>query len=165
MGNEVRISGAIASHLSVAFHQNEIPAVREIAIENDLDRDLTDIEVRIEAEPAFASPTVIRIDRLAIGSSMHISPVDLKLDARYLRQLTEGLRGTLSIAVGEGGGTVLAQSAVDIALLPPSQWGGANAAPELLAAFVRPNDPAIDVILHDAAAKLAAAGEAPAIDG
>ncbi|MDR3474074.1 MAG: DUF3320 domain-containing protein [Devosia sp.] len=164
MGSEVRVSGAIAGHLSVAFHQNEIPPIREITIENDLDRDLADIEVRIEAEPAFATPTIIRVDRLAAGSSIHISPVDLKLDSRYLRQLTEGMRGTLSIAVGQGS-DVLARNAVDIALLPPSQWGGTGAAPELLAAFVRPNDPAIDVILHDAAAKLAAAGKAPAIDG
>ena len=82
----------------------------------------------------------------------------LSLDAGFLRSIAEGLRGSLAFTVASGG-TVLAEHAVAVELLPPSHWGGSGAAPELLAAFVRPNDPAIDVVLRDAAAKLAAAGK------
>ena len=49
--------------------------------------------------------------------------------------------------------------------MPPSHWGGVNSAPELLAAFVRPTDPSIDVILREASDKLAAAGRDEAMDG
>ena len=60
---------------------------------------------------------------------------------------------------------MLAEQAVEINLLPPSHWGGVNSAPELLAAFVRPTDPSVDVILREASDKLAAAGRDEAMDG
>jgi hypothetical protein len=59
----------------------------------------------------------------------------------------------------------LAEHTVEINLLPPSHWGGVNSAPELLAAFVRPTDPSVDVILREASGKLAAAGRDEAMDG
>ena len=59
----------------------------------------------------------------------------------------------------------MAEKQGEINLLPPSHWGGSIAAPELLAAFVRPNDPSVDVILREAADKLAKAGRDPALDG
>jgi hypothetical protein len=42
---------------------------------------------------------------------------------------------------------------------------GANSAPELLASFVRPTNPSVDVILREASSKLAAAGRNEAMDG
>lgn len=42
---------------------------------------------------------------------------------------------------------------------------GVNSAPELLAAFVKPTDPSVDVILREASDKLAAAGRDGAMDG
>lgn len=60
---------------------------------------------------------------------------------------------------------MLGDHAVEVNLLPPSHWGGVNSAPELLAAFVRPTDPSIDVILREASNKLASAGRDEALDG
>jgi DNA polymerase III epsilon subunit-like protein len=59
-------------------------------------------------------------------------------------------RGAANCVRVEAAGTVLAEQTVEINLLPPSHWGGVNSAPELLAAFVRPTDPCIDVILREA---------------
>ena len=73
-------------------------------------------------------------------------------------------RGELRIRVDAAGET-LAERTADINLLPPSHWGGVNSAPELLAAFVRPTDPSVDVILREASGKLAAAGRSDAMDG
>ena len=50
-------------------------------------------------------------------------------------------------------------------LLSPSEWTGLAAAPELVAAFVRPNDPTVEAVLRNAAEKLRAAGRDPALDG
>jgi len=158
------ISGTFADHISIAFYQNEIAAISEIKVDNSLDRDLVDVELLIETEPAFAEPLLVRIDRIAAGSSRHIAPIDLKLDAAFLRQLTEGLRASFVVTASEGG-AVLWRLVVGTQIYPPSHWGGTGAAPELLAAFVRPNDPVIDTILHQAATKLAEAGMLAAIDG
>jgi hypothetical protein len=66
---------------------------------------------------------LIRLDRLATHSSRHISPVDIKLDAGYLRQLREGLRGSLTVTARQGE-TVLAEQQFPLDVYPPSHWGG-----------------------------------------
>ncbi|BAS00914.1 DNA helicase related protein [Blastochloris viridis] len=125
---------------------------------------MSDVEVAIASEPAFAKPLTIRIDAIAAGTTHHLRTPDLALDAGFLRNVTETIRGSVTITATSGGATLAGQT-FPIELLPPSHWGGSAAAPELLAAFVRPNDPAVDVVLHDAAARLAVAGRGNEIAG
>lgn len=154
----------MVEHVSVAFHQNAIPIVQEIAVSNATDVDLTEIEVRVATEPAFAIPAVLRIDRLAAGATHYIRTPDIRLDAAFLRKLTEGLRGEfrLSTSIGSDAQNELT---VPVRLQPPNHWGGSVACPELVAAFVRPNDPTIDVLLHDTSRRLTDAGKSGALDG
>ncbi|MCC6917764.1 MAG: DUF3320 domain-containing protein [Alphaproteobacteria bacterium] len=163
-GPTVSLHCAAASHLSVAFQQNAVPVIHEIRIDNPTDRDLGEIVLTIGAEPAFAPVKTIRIDQIGAGSSHHIRVPDVPLDAAFLRRLTEGLEGELRLLLTSSGSDI-ASTVVKLRLLPPSQWGGLLSAPELTAAFVRPNDPAIDTVLHDAGSRLATAGRSSAIDG
>lgn len=158
------IRGAIAGHLSAAFHQNAVPLIHEIVLHNGGAAAVSDVEVAIASEPAFAKPLTIRIDAIAAGTTHHLRTPDLALDAGFLRNVTETIRGSVTITATSGGATLAGQT-FPIELLPPSHWGGSAAAPELLAAFVRPNDPAVDVVLHDAAARLAVAGRGNEIAG
>lgn len=160
----VKITCANADNVNVAFYQNAVPIIRDLAVENTLGRDLTEISVHLTAEPAFLTPGVWRIERIADQTTHHIRSLDLKLDPAFLGGINSSRRGELRIQV-EAAGTVLAEQTVEINLLPPSHWGGVNSAPELLAAFVRPTDPSVDVILREAADKLAAAGRDEAMDG
>src|SRR6202790_5664147 len=105
-----------------------------------------------------------RIDELADGKSIPVLNPDVQLDAGYLNKLTEAVRGSLQLTLREAE-TDIARESFEIRLLPPSQWSGTDPAPELLAAFVRPNDPAIDQMLRVAATKLEAAGRSTALDG
>jgi hypothetical protein len=120
--------------------------------------------VHLTAEPPFLTPGVWRIERIANQTIHHIRSLDLKLDPSFLAGINASRRGELRIQV-QAAGTVLAEHAVEINLLPPSHWGGVNSAPELIAAFVRPNDPSIDVILREASDKLAAASRDEAMNG
>ena len=88
----------------------------------------------------------------------------MKLDPAFLAGVNASRRGELRIRV-EAAGDSIAECALDINLLPPSHWGGIHSAPELLAAFVRPTDPSVDVVLREASGKLAAAGRGDAMDG
>jgi hypothetical protein len=160
----VDISCSIAEYVSIAFHQNEIPIVHELAIQNKSGRDLVDVSAHLVSEPFFLVPSVWRIERIADSATHHNRRPDPRLDTGLLLKLGEGVRADVTISVEEGG-EELARRQATIRLLPPSHWGGTGAAPELLAAFIRPNDPAVDVILHEAAGKLAAAGRENAIDG
>jgi very-short-patch-repair endonuclease len=160
----LRIACTAADNVNVAFYQNAVPIIRDLAVENALGRDLSEISVHLSAEPPFLTPGVWRIERIADKTVHHIRSLDLKLDPAFLAGINASRRGELCIQV-EAGGIVLAELAVEINLLPPSHWGGVNTAPELLAAFVRPTDPSIDVILREASDKLAAAGRDEAMDG
>jgi very-short-patch-repair endonuclease len=160
----IKIVCSATENVNVAFYQNAVPIIRDLAVENTSGQDLSDIAVHLTAEPAFLSPGVWRIERIADQATHRIRSLDLKLDSAFLSGLNASRRAELRIRV-EVAGEVLAEQAVEINLLPPSHWGGVNAAPELLAAFVRPTDPSVDVILREASDKLAAAGRDVAIDG
>src|ERR1700722_11147626 len=153
-----------ADNVNVAFYQNAVPIIRELAVENALGRDLSEISVHLSAEPPFLTPGVWRIERISDQAVHHIRSLDVKLDPAFLAGINASRRGELRIRV-EASGNLLVEQAVEINLLPPSHWGGVNSAPELLAAFVRPTDPSVDVILREASDKLTAAGRDEAMDG
>jgi very-short-patch-repair endonuclease len=164
LSGELKISCAAADNVNVAFYQNAVPIIRELALENGLGRELSDIHVHLTSEPPFLSPGVWRIERIADQATHHIRSLDLKLDPAFLAGINASRRGELRIHI-EAAGTAIAEQTVEINLLPPSHWGGVNSAPELLAAFVRPTDPSVDVILREASGKLSAAGRDEAMDG
>jgi Protein of unknown function (DUF4011)/REase_MTES_1575/AAA domain/Protein of unknown function (DUF3320) len=160
----LKITCNAADNVNVAFYQNAVPIIRDLAIENTLGHNISDISVHLTAEPPFLNPGIWRIECIADQAVHHIRSLDLKLDPAFLAGINASRRGELRIQI-EAAGAVLAEQAIEINLLPPSHWGGVNSAPELLAAFVRPTDPSVDVILREASDKLAAAGRDEAMDG
>lgn len=163
-GCGLKVSYSISENVNLAFYQNAVPFLHELMLTNESGKELAGVTIKLTAEPPVLTPRIWRVDWIASGCSHHIHPLDPKLDPMVLGGLTAARRAELRILV-EAGGAAVADEKVEINLLPPSQWGGMSAAPELLAAFVRPNDPNVDVILREAAEKLAQAGRDPAIDG
>ncbi|WP_407176383.1 DUF3320 domain-containing protein [Bradyrhizobium sp. STM 3562] len=160
----MKITCAATDNVNVAYYQNAVPIVRELAIENDGDGEISDISVHLASEPAFVTPGVWRIQSIAKGATHHIRSLDLKLDPGFLAAINASRRAELRIRA-EIKGQTAAEQVIEVNLLPPSHWGGATSAPELLAAFVRPTDPTVDVILREASGKLAVAGRDDAMDG
>jgi very-short-patch-repair endonuclease len=150
--------------VSAAFHQNSVPVVQELSLTNGTGSDIADLEIIINTEPAFIAPCTIRADRIAAGVTQHFPVPNVKLDAPFLRRLTEGLTAEFVVTVKAGGNEVETLR-TSTRLHAPSHWGGSGAAPELVAAFVRPNDPVIDAILHDASLRLTRAGKDGALSG
>ena len=80
----VRIGCNAADNVNVAFYQNAVPIIRDLAVKNVLGRDLTEISVHLTAEPPFLTPGVWRIERIADKAVHHIRSLDLKLDPAFL---------------------------------------------------------------------------------
>lgn len=160
----ISLDCSIARHVNAAFQQNSIPVIGEIGLTNESESEITDIELRITTVPGFTAPLVIRLDRIAAGTTHHVKAPDIRLDADYLRRLTEGVLGEFALEV-RSSATEPETTRVPVRLHPPTHWGGSQACPELIAAFVRPNDPVIDVLLRDASRRLAASGRSSALDG
>lgn len=160
----IRLSAAIAEKIGFASHQNAVPILRDLEIHNEGTEDYADLALTLSANPPFLSPRSWRLDRLAAGTSLHVTDRDIALDAGLLGDLSESLSGTVSLRLEAGGGE-LASVHHPVELLARNQWGGVAGMAELLPAFVMPNDPAVDRILKAASDVLRRAGRKDQIDG
>lgn len=134
--------------LNYAFQQNAIPVVKELRFQNDgVAR--KDLVIRISTEPAFAAPAEIRVQSVEANGEFQVSPLDLKLSPGFLAELNEKVAGWLKVEVVEGD-TVLCARTEAVSLLARNEWCGLVSLPEILAAFILPNDPAVMPILSRA---------------
>lgn len=134
--------------ITYAFQQNAIPVVKELRFQNDgVARQ--DLVIRVTIEPAFAAPVEIRVQAIEAKGEFRVSPLDLKLSPGFLAELHEKVAGWLKVEVLEGD-TVLCARTEPVSLLARNEWCGLVSLPEILAAFILPNDPAVMPILSRA---------------
>ncbi len=142
-----RLSLIYDRSINYAFQQNSIPVVKELRLQNNgVAR--KDLILRLTTEPAFAPPVEVRLQALEAGGEFRISPpqLDLKLSHDYLESLKEKVSGWLKVEMVEG--AEITRSVTEpIDLLARNEWCGLVSLPEILAAFVLPNDPAVGTIL------------------
>lgn len=156
-----------AAKLNLADFQNAVPALHDLAIANETDSMLGNLTIRLVSEPAFIKPRTWSLDSIRAGETYHLSELDVQLDGALLSRLTEAEPATLTFTLSndEHPDKVLARHECQIELLARNQWGGIGQLPEMVAAFVQPNAPAIDRLLKGAAQALEATGKSGAING
>ncbi|MBT7454586.1 MAG: hypothetical protein HN796_11915, partial [Gemmatimonadetes bacterium] len=137
------------SRINFASQQNDVPVVKSLKVENETDESLQDVEVRITGEPNFCEPWSTRIATVPAGGIYSVPAVDLQLSGRYLGGLSERIRGALSIQAVVAGEECF-RSVEPVELLARDEWAGQASLPELLAAFVLPNNPNVAVVLREA---------------
>jgi very-short-patch-repair endonuclease len=135
--------------INYAFQQNAIPVVKELSIRNDA-TPRQNLLVRIVTEPVFAEPIEIRLQSIEAGAEFRVAPLELKLSHDFLAGLNEKVAGWLKIEVTENGGAVWSRTEA-LSLLARNEWCGLVSLPEILAAFILPNDPAVMAVLNRAA--------------
>ena len=162
-----RIDVELIAKLNLADFQNAVPMLRELSIVNDADEALESLELGIESIPAFLQAKVWQVEALGAGQRYRIGDVDVRLDAALLTRLTEAETATVSFVLRRRGDSAgeLARLECCVQLLPRNQWGGLSQFPDMVAAFVQPNDPAVDRLLKQASEVLRRNGRNPALDG
>lgn len=164
---EVLLRFAVVAKLNLADFQNDVPALRELSVVNDTAVAIEHLTLTLSSEPPFLKPRTWHLDAVAPGETYHVTDLDVKLDGALLSRLTEAEIATLrfDLRTHDDADTVVAQHEQVVELLARNQWGGIGQLPELVAAFVQPNDPAVDRLLKEAAVALQASGKSGAIDG
>lgn len=164
---EIRLKVAVVEKLNLADFQNAVPALHELAIVNETLTPISELTITITSEPAFLKPRTWSMDTVGAGETFHIADLDVQLDGALLSRLTEAEPATLHFELRSRNEseTVIAQHDRVVELLARNQWGGIGYAPEMVAAFVQPNDPAVDHVLKAAAQALQASGKSGSIDG
>lgn len=163
----IRLSNA--GKLNLADFQNSVPLLLELTVVNDSERELSDLQVCLQSYPPFLKPKTWSIAACDPKSHYAIKDCDVLLDGVLLGKLTEAETSTITFLLVEKAGTpgeqVLATEVRKVELLPRNQWGGLSHLPDLVAAFVQPNELAIDRLLKQTAQVLREAGKNPALDG
>lgn len=131
--------------INYAFQQNAIPVVKELRFQND-DVLRKDLIIRVTTEPAFAASLELRLQSLQPSGEHRVAPIDLRLTHDFLAELNEKISGWLKVEVVESE-TIICSRTEPISLLARNEWCGLVSLPEILAAFVLPNDPAVMTIL------------------
>ena len=166
----IRVEVEVIAKLNLADFQNAVPALQALAVVNDTPAPLQGLTLHLTSEPAFVKPRTWHLDAVAAGKTYDLRDLDVQLDGALLSRLTEAEPAVLHFALHqrlrtESVDTVLASCDYTVELLARNQWGGLGDLPEMVAAFVQPNDPAIDKVLKSAALVLEAAGKPGAMDG
>ena len=166
---KLKIDVTLIAKLNLADFQNAVPLIRDLSLINETDQTHEQVELVLVSDPPFLKPRRWRIDALAAHSRYPIRDLDLSLDGGMLARLTEAETATVSLALrgvgAEASGPDLARHDSYLELLPRNQWGGISHLPDLVAAFVQPNDPAVDRLLKRTAEVLRQHGRNPALDG
>ena len=162
--DEFEIIAALAEQVNFACHQNAVPLIRELTVRNNTGAELENCELRMSVSPNFVSDKTWPFTRIGARNEHHITDRDVSLNGQYLLNLSEAMKGqvTLTIVSGE---QILLTKTHSVEVLARNEWGGFANMPELLASFSMPNDPAVDKIIGMAADALRKAGKDGAIDG
>ena len=152
------------ARINFASQQNDVPVVKVLHVENLTDEAIHNVQVSISAEPDFCQAWRTYITTVPARGTFSIPAVDVQLSGSYLESLTEGVRGHLSISASVEEEERF-HSVEPVELLARNEWAGQSSLPEILAAFVLPNNPVIAHILRDAADLLGNWTEDPSLSG
>jgi very-short-patch-repair endonuclease len=159
----IEIRAAVQSKIGFASHQNAVPLIVDLQIENATDVPVGPAILTLTANPSFIAPRTWQFDRLAPGSLLRVNDRAVSFDAGMLDKLNEALRAELLLSL-TADGHELAAIRYEVECLPKFHWGGMVTA-GLLAAFCMPNDPAVDRVLKGASEALRKLGKADEING
>lgn len=163
----VRLQISTAKKLNLAAFQNAVPALHELVIVNETSSAISELAVHLVAEPPFVKPRIWNVESVGAGESYHLRDLDVQLDGALLSRLTEAELASLHFELRshKQSDEILARHESTVELLARNQWGGIGHLPEMVAAFVQPNDQAIDRLLKGAALALQTGGKSGSIDG
>ncbi|MBI5463134.1 MAG: DUF4011 domain-containing protein, partial [Gammaproteobacteria bacterium] len=155
----------IAPKVNLALQQNAVPVIRELNLANNTDKQIENLTLRVDAEPAFCHSRQWVVDRLLAASRFTLADIKLDLSQPFLAELTEAVRGNLVFTLNDADGCELLSIREDIEVLARDEWGGIGHLPEIISAFIQPNDPAVETILSVAAERLRSANLPASLDG
>ncbi|WP_086652647.1 DUF3320 domain-containing protein [Acetobacter malorum] len=152
--------------LNASLWENSVPVLLELALQNETDRSFSQIDVTVSSEPPVIRPRAWHLQQIDPGQFRTLKDLDLKLDGAFLSTQTEASRATVTfLATDKETGEELTRHTTDVRVLARNEWGGLSGIPDILAAFVMPNDPAIARILRSATEILKKEGLSSSLEG
>lgn len=89
--------------VNYAVQQNAVTVVKRLRVQNEEPTDLERVTITITTEPSFAHPWEYQLERIPAGQTCDLGSVDLELLHDFLASRSEAVRGSLRVAVHQGG--------------------------------------------------------------
>jgi len=162
--NNITIISSVIPKVNLAFQQNSVAIITELELKNRSEQSFCELELVLTASPNFLIERTWHIDQLSADSDVLIDDIRAELNSEFLRGIHESLRGKLTFTL-KTGAKVLDTKTASVELLAKDEWVGTRILPEILAAFVQPNDPAVQLVLRDTSKILEIGGQLSSIEG
>jgi len=165
MNNVPDIEIEAASELSLAMVENSVLLVARISLTNTGDLPLVNLTVELALLPDFSAKWSAHVSAIPPGGTFHLDKVDLHLDRDKLVNQLERSRGEIMLWVRDEASTVpIATKSKRVDVLAYNEWSPVTV-PQLLAAYVFPNHPAVAELLSLARAPLERLTQNPSLNG
>jgi len=161
---KIEIVTSVIPKLNLAFQQNSLPLITEIELRNSSQQSFRDLELVLTSSPGFLIERTWFIDKLAPDTQVILEDIRIELNAEFLRAIHESILGEMTLTL-RSGAELLDIKTNKVELLAKDEWVGTRILPEILAAFVQPNDAAVQAILRDASKMLETSGQLASIEG
>jgi len=150
--------------LNLALQQNAVPLIQDLGIRNNTQAPLERVELVLQSDPPVCQQQIWRMERVGPEVHYRLPERALNISAKFLSELQEAVRAVLSFRLMVSGQEVCTKD-VPLEVLSKDEWGGVGHIPEIAAAFVRPNDVAVERIIKQAAEVLRKRSKPSAFDG
>src|ERR1700730_1148950 len=160
----VVIEARFQPSISAVLWQNSVPVLCDLTLRNTTDENFSALRLELSCDLPAVHPRTWMVQQFAPGQIRTVQDLDVQLGGPYLSALTEACRCTVTLTATSGD-SVLAVQTIELRLLPANQWGGVAGIPDLLAAFVLPNDPAVASVLLKASELMRAQGIDDSLEG
>lgn len=135
--------------VNFSLQQNKIPVIRKFVLRNVSEKDIQNLKVELSFDPEYAVPFSTSVLSLCKGEYVSISNLDIKLSPEFLSELTERISGLIKIVILSAADIIFSND-YKIDILAFDQWQGITIIPEIISAFVTPNNPHISEIVQKA---------------
>lgn len=151
----LRIEMDYDKKLNYIRQQNGLDKIRKMTIYNDGDEIVRDVRVKLSFLPAFAESWIRFVGEIPAHGETTIQEPDLIMNPELLLSFNETVEGSIvaEILTADEAGEPLCKESFEVTVLPYDLWLS-NDHPELLAAFVTPNDRRVLEILARAGERL-----------
>lgn len=149
MDNIITVGGEVNASINFAMQQNYVPVIRYLIVNNVSEETVENLDLKVTFEPEFAREYIYHIDSIPANESIEISPVKLTTNTEFLFSLTEKMVGIVTVSVLKDENVIFSDKH-NIELLAYDEWSGLLIMPEIIAAFITPNHPAVTAVIKEA---------------
>ncbi len=162
---KVQAEVSVLPHVNLALMQNGLPVVQGLAVSNTCDEPLQDVVCAFSSEEGFIVPSQVSFREIGAKETVRRPNVDVLLNQRRVLEVTgEPAVGAVKMSVSVAGQVVFERS-YPLTILAVDQWLGAAPYPELLAAYVLPNDDFVCRLQAESAVEIECMTKSASLEG